>query len=97
MICSHDGCENEFEAKTHNQKYCSDECCRIATNSKIKQKYYEKKERLAGKKRVCKTKSCKTQLSRYNSEDICGPCEAKERERSRSTLISMVDNVSSKA
>ena len=47
MICSNKECAKEFDAKTHNQKYCSDECCRIATNIKIKQKYYDKKARLA--------------------------------------------------
>jgi hypothetical protein len=56
MICSNDGCVNEFEPKTHNQKYCSDECCKIATNIKIKEKYYYKKARLAGEKFICKTR-----------------------------------------
>ena len=95
MICAHEGCENEFEAKTHNQKYCSDECCRTATNLKIKQKYYDKKERLAGKKRTCKTRGCHTLLSRYNPTDVCGKCEAEERERLRNSLVNMVNNVSS--
>jgi hypothetical protein len=95
MICAHDGCENEFEQKTHNMKYCSDECCRTATNLKIKQKYYEKKERLAGKQRVCKTRGCTTRLSRYNPSSICGVCEAKDREKLRASLIEMVNDVSS--
>ena len=50
MICAYKECFNEFEAKTHNQKYCSDECCRTATNIKIKERYYENKARLNGKK-----------------------------------------------
>ena len=39
MICASEDCENTFEKSTHNQKYCSDECCRIATNKKIRDKY----------------------------------------------------------
>lgn len=97
MICAYDECDNEFEAKTHNQKYCSDECCRIATNQKIKQKYYEKKARLAGKKRVCKTRGCKVLLSRYNPDDICSSCEANEKKKIRDSLVLMVTDVPSQA
>jgi len=43
VICSREDCGKEFNQKTHNQKYCSDECCRIATNRRIMEKYYEKK------------------------------------------------------
>jgi hypothetical protein len=42
MICGNKECAKDFDAKTHNQKYCSDECCRIATNKRIMEKYYEK-------------------------------------------------------
>ena len=95
MICAHNECNNEFEPKTHNQKYCSDECCREATNLKIKQKYYEKKERLNGKKRTCSSKNCSTILSRYNSSNICEPCQAKEKFEDRSNVIGMMRSVSS--
>jgi len=43
MICANKECAKDFEPKTHNQKYCTDECCRIATNRRIMEKYYEKK------------------------------------------------------
>ena len=43
MICLNLECSKLFEPKTHNQKYCSDDCCRVATNKKIMEKYYEKK------------------------------------------------------
>jgi hypothetical protein len=33
-------CKNDFEFKTHNQKYCSQQCCRVATNKRIMEKYY---------------------------------------------------------
>lgn len=87
MICANDGCTNEFNKTTHNQKYCSDECCREATNRKIREKYYAEKERLSGKKRVCKTRGCKNLLSRYNEEDTCRECLAKEENKNRDELL----------
>ena len=75
-------------------KYCSDECCRIATNDKLKEAYYKKKDRLAGKKRVCKIKSCGAPLSRYQETDICYLCVAKEKTKEREELIAMVKRVS---
>lgn len=87
MICANDGCENTFVKSTHNQKYCSEECCREATNKKIREKYYEQKERLSGKKRVCSTKSCKNQLSRYNDEDICSKCVSKKESDRRDEIL----------
>jgi hypothetical protein len=73
MICLNKECKKEFNPKTHNQKYCTDECCRIATNKRIMEKYYEKKGIKNGAVRHCK--SCKTKLSRYNQNSICSVCE----------------------
>lgn len=87
MICANDGCNNLFNKTTHNQKYCSDECCRAATNRKIREKYYEEKERLAGKKRICSEKGCKNALSRYNETTICSECEAKKQSKSKNELL----------
>lgn len=78
MICAYNKCKKEFTPRTHNQKYCSDECCRTATNIKIKEKYYEKKERLRGKVRKCKSSTCNNRLSRYNEGSYCGLCESKK-------------------
>ena len=72
MICSNRECLKDFEPKTHNQKYCSDECCRIATNKRIMEKYYEKKAIRKGLKRTCKI--CKARLSRYNQDNVCSTC-----------------------
>ena len=72
MICANKECAKEFDSKTHNQKYCSDECCRIATNRRIMEKYYEKKAIRNGAKRVCK---CGNHLSRYNQGNVCAICE----------------------
>jgi hypothetical protein len=70
-------CKNLFPFKTHNQKYCSKECCRVATNKKIMNKYYIKKQRLAGAERFCVL--CKNKLSRYNSDFKCTTCQELER------------------
>jgi hypothetical protein len=96
MICAYEECNNEFEPKTHNQKYCSDECCRTATNQKLKDAYYEKKARLAGKTRICKTQGCNVVLSRYNEGRICDKCESAKREEERKALVKMVRSVSGK-
>jgi len=94
MICAYDHCNNKFNPKTHNQKYCSDECCRIATNEKLKEAYYEKKARLAGAKRICKSKGCNVILSRYNESNICDKCVNADREKERKALIEMMKRVS---
>ena len=87
MICAYDECDNEFQPKTHNQKYCCDECCRTATNIKIKEAYYEKKARLAGKVRICSTRGCNTRLSRYNENKVCGPCEAENEKKEKDAML----------
>ena len=74
MICGNTDCKKEFEPATHNMKYCCAECCRIATNRRIKEKYHENKARLAGKDRRCS--DCNTALSRYNRGDVCNYCES---------------------
>jgi hypothetical protein len=73
-------CNLKFDAKTHNQKYCSGECCRIATNKRIMEKYYQKKARLNGLERLC---GCGSTLSRYNSEDTCSNCDSKNKKNKR--------------
>jgi len=91
MICANDGCTNEFKKVTHNQKYCSDECCREATNKKIRDKYYEEKERLSGKKRVCEMRGCSNSLSRYNDSKICNTCVAKKESSQRNELLRIMN------
>lgn len=91
MICSRDGCENPFEARTHNQKYCSDDCCKIATNLKIKEKYYYKKARMAGEKFVCDNRGCSQVLNRFTVDKICEVCKAKAKEKERQDLLEMLN------
>lgn len=92
MICSNSLCEKKFNAKTHNQKYCSDECCRIATNKRIMEKYYEKKAIRNGASRGCK--KCGVQLSRYNDTTLCSPCNKKIDIAKRNKIKGMIDEVS---
>lgn len=64
-------CNREFLPSTHNQIYCESECTRRATNRRIMDNYYERKENRRGKNRYCKFNSCITKLSRYNDDDYC--------------------------
>lgn len=82
--CARESCGQPFSKGTHNQKYCTNECCRIETNRKIMEKYHERAAIRRGKKRVCNL--CQTSLSRYNEFTICGACETTKRgEVGRST------------
>lgn len=92
MICANKECAKEFEAKTHNQKYCTDECCRIATNRRIMEKYYEKKAIRNGAHRTCK--KCNAKLSRYNQSNVCAVCEKNKDTSARSKIIGMINEIS---
>lgn len=87
--CANPSCEALFDPTRHNQKYCSKQCCKLVTNAKIMQQYYDKKDRKAGKKRICK-KCNLTTLSRYNEGNICQPCVLAERADNRVQLLQMV-------
>lgn len=92
LTCARNGCDVEFEAKTHNQKYCGPECCRIATNKRIMEKYYDKRDRRRGKVRYCK--DCEvTRLSRYNDSSVCGPCKEKKMVSINESLATMLSSV----
>ncbi len=85
-ICANTLCMIAFEPTRHNQKYCGKECCKVVTNSKIMEQYYEEKDRKSGKPRTCK--SCKvSQLSRYNQTNTCAPCVAKAEAANRINLL----------
>lgn len=86
--CAYAECDNMFEQKTHNQRYCSDECCRKATNARLMQQYYEKKARLKGHIRVCANTGCGTVLSRYNDGKTCRKCDATHEQDKRLELLS---------
>ena len=88
-ICANPSCESPFQPTRHNQKYCSKDCCKVVTNAKIMQQYYEKKERKQGKVRICQR--CEiTRLSRYNDGFICQACIAAEERENRDSLLLLV-------
>ena len=92
MICSNKECAIEFEPKTHNQKYHNDECCRVATNRRIMEKYYEKKAIRQGASRGCK--KCGRQLSRYNDTSMCASCQKKIDITKRSSILGRLNEIS---
>jgi hypothetical protein len=87
--CANPNCEETFNPTRHNQKYCSKECCKIVTNAKIMQQYYEKKDRKAGKKRLCKQCGITT-LSRYNEGTTCQSCVLAGRAAGRMELLELI-------
>ena len=89
FTCARSGCEETFEKKAHNQKYHNDECCRLATNSKIMEKYYERRAQRLGKTRLCK-KCGVTKLSRYNDGRICSACESKSQTDMNNSVLDML-------
>jgi hypothetical protein len=91
MKCLNSECEKHFEAKTHNQKYCSDECCRVATNKRIMEKYYEKKAIKNGAPRKCK--GCPGFLSRYNSEPYCSKCIKSKHAKHKKDLMDIINDI----
>lgn len=90
FTCAREGCDNQGVKTTHNQKYCSSDCCRIATNAKIMKKYHERVAIKRGKKRVCQ---CGTALSRYNENKICGPCEMKNKQAYKGEAANILASV----
>jgi hypothetical protein len=92
MICSNKDCAKVFDSKTHNQKYCSDECCRVATNKRIMEKYYEKKAIKNGAFRGCK--KCGNALSRYNETSICSACEKSISSKNKNSIIGRINEIS---
>lgn len=78
-VCDREECDVEFVKAVHNQRFCSKECTRIFTNARILAAYHAKKNKeMRG--RVCREKSCKTLLSRYNEDDYCALCARKNKE-----------------
>jgi hypothetical protein len=91
LICLSSDCKKEFTPKTHNQKYCCDECCRVATNKRIMEKYYEKKAIKNGAPRKCK--GCPGFLSRYNSDAYCSKCVKIKNSKHKNSLMGIIDDI----
>lgn len=93
LICARDGCDEEYIQKTHNQKYHNDECCRLATNARIMQKYYARRDQRLGKTRICRDCNV-TKLSRYNNSLVCSSCDLKREIETNNSVLSMLLAVS---
>lgn len=89
-VCAYDKCKKEFIKTTHNQKYHDNECCRLATSEKAMAKYYEKKSRRGGAKRVCEGPSCHTLLSRYNEDKLCAKCMERQNRETNKKLLDLI-------
>lgn len=93
LICARKECSIVIETKkTFNQKYCSDECCRIATNQRIMQKYYERKARRDGTVKMCVVCN-NNKLSRYNYDDVCYSCKERSTEYDNNFLQELFNGV----
>lgn len=91
-ICARNGCENTFSSNAHNQKYCGKDCCRMATNARMMEKYYDRRDQRAGKARFCR--KCKmTKLSRYNNTSICGGCQVASATEANMAVVNMFSSV----
>lgn len=54
-------------------------------------KYYDKKDRLSGKERLCM--QCDSILSRYSDKNICSLCESRNIKNKTTKIIGDIDNV----
>ena len=88
-ICAREGCDIEFIRKTHNQKYHDDECCRLATNKRVKEKYHQGQARKKGRIRWCEVCG-KTRLSRYNDTLVCAPCRSVNELKANKSALNML-------
>ena|SRR6476469_6755639 len=89
--CARDECDIVSVRKKHNQKYCSDECCRLATNKRIMKKYYDRRDQRMGKIRYCNICGT-TQLSRYNNSQTCAPCVSRRQVEANTAVAEMLRN-----
>lgn len=92
IVCARPGCGVMAEKKTHNQKYCSSDCCRVETNRKIMEKYHHKAAIRRGEKRVCST--CRTTvLSKYNELNECAGCISLAKNSGRQSINELLSLV----
>ena len=91
ITCEHIGCNVVFPKKTHNQRYHDDECCRLATNQKIMEKYYQRRAQKLGHIRHCDT--CSSKLSKYNSGLTCNSCLQHSETKRNNMVADMLANV----
>jgi hypothetical protein len=64
--------------------YCSNSCCREATNAKLIARYHDRKK---VKVVVRQCARCEARLSRYNKEARCHACQIKIENEQRVELL----------
>lgn len=74
-VCAVEECGKTFIPKTHNNKYCSEECSKKAISAIVNKRYHAKK-RIKNTVRHCS--SCNAILSRYNESELCAPCKSRD-------------------
>jgi hypothetical protein len=89
-VCEYRDCDVEFEPATHNQVYHTEECCRLETNARMKERYRENRDRRNGAVRICKTPGCGTKLSRYNESKYCSKCETAPEVQTNKQLLELL-------
>ena len=82
FICDNQGCNEKYQKKTH-------EGCRLATNRRIMEKYYAKREQKSGKVRYC-VKCQNTKLSRYNDSNTCSGCLSTRELNMNNSVVNML-------
>ena len=92
FTCARPDCDVVSRKTTHNQKYCSNDCCREETNRRLKANYHERTAIKRGKKRACSV--CALPLSRYNEGHMCGGCESQKLKSNKGEANSLIDSVS---
>lgn len=79
-----DWCSIEFISTRANQIYCTNECCKYATNKKILERYHANKDKKRNKPEYCE---CGSKLSKYNHSDECHSCQLKKEDSKRIDLL----------
>lgn len=93
FVCDRKGCDEVYVKKTHNQRYHDNECCRLATNARIMEKYYDRQNQRKGRTRYCQ--ECQTtKLSRYNDSLVCASCVSKKSVDANAEVLRMLNNAS---
>lgn len=91
-VCARIGCEERFVKRTHNMIYHDSDCCRLATNERLKGQYHERQAQKRGEPRYCVVCGV-TRLNRYNSGRVCGGCQAERAATAKSSLVGLLSNV----
>jgi hypothetical protein len=81
--CANTECAKSFEVRRVNMIYCTDACCKQATNAKLIARYHAKKN----KSTVVRRCSCGAKLSRYNTHMQCHACILAAEQQDRIMLL----------